>query len=147
MRRKQTALILAIVLVGSTLSAVVAYRFGLHRGRQRTGASHASYDSAVFVPGPCVLFSDAEPLVGKQACVTGRILRVYTSRAGNTFLDFCPDYRKCPFASVIFSEDRDKFGDLGQVQGRQVEIRGLVSHYQGRSEIIIRDPQQIRVLP
>jgi hypothetical protein len=75
------------------------------------------------------------------------VLRAYTSRAGNTFLDFCPDYRTCPFTSVIFDSDRSKFGDLGALAGRQVEIRGAVVAYEGRAEIVIRDPEQIRVLP
>jgi hypothetical protein len=95
----------------------------------------------------CVDMDAAGPLVGQPGCVTGRILRVYTSRNGNTFLDFCADYKSCPFTSVIFSEDRAKFGDLGALKGRKVELRGLVSEYQGRAEIIIRDQDQIRMAP
>jgi hypothetical protein len=96
---------------------------------------------------PCEDFTAAGPLVGKNSCVTGRILRVYTSRNGNTFLDFCTDYKKCPFTSVVFAEDRAKFGDLGALKGRKVELRGLVTEYQGRAEIIIRDQEQIRMAP
>jgi hypothetical protein len=94
-----------------------------------------------------VAFTDAGSLVGKAGCVTGLVLRVYTSRARNSFLDFCPDYRACPFTSVIFASDAGKFGDLNALTGRQVEIHGVVQAYEGRAEIIIRDPQQIRTLP
>jgi DNA/RNA endonuclease YhcR with UshA esterase domain len=90
---------------------------------------------------------NAGPLVGKGGCVTGLVLRVYTARTGNTFLDFCQDYRVCPFTSVIFAADKNKFGDLGLMQGKRVEIRGDVINYQGRAEIIIRDPQQVRSAP
>ena len=142
MTRKQVILVAVLVLVASTLSAVVAYRRGLRRSR------------AVFAPSlagggnlKCVDFREAGLHVGKTGCVSGRVLRVFTSRAGNTFLDFCPDYRQCPFASVIFSSDRSKFGDLGTLWGRQVEIRGPITTYQGRAEIIIHDPEQIRVPP
>ncbi len=93
---------------------------------------------------PCVDFHDAASQLGKTACVSGRVLRVFTSRAGNVFLDFCTDYRRCPFSTVIFSSDRGKFGDLSTLGGRAVEIRGTVTSYHGRAEIIIRDPSQIR---
>ena len=95
----------------------------------------------------CVDIADAASRVGKPGCVKGRVLRVFTSRAENTFLDFCPDYRSCPFTSVIFSDDRSKFGDLSSLRGRQIELRGEVTSYQGRAEIIIHDPEQIRVVP
>jgi hypothetical protein len=72
------------------------------------------------------------------------VLRTYTSRVGNTFLDFCQDFRGCPFTSVIFASDKDKFGDLVTLEGKNVEIRGGIIAYQGRAEIIIHDPQQIR---
>jgi DNA/RNA endonuclease YhcR with UshA esterase domain len=82
--------------------------------------------------------------VGKSGCVAGLVLRVYSARTGNTFLDFCQDYRTCPFTSVIFASDKSKFGNLESLQGKRVEIRGDVVTYQGRAEIIIRDPQQVR---
>jgi DNA/RNA endonuclease YhcR with UshA esterase domain len=87
------------------------------------------------------------PLVGTNGCVAGLVLRVYSARTGNTFLDFCQDYRTCPFSSVIFASDRDKFGNLESLQGKRVEIRGDIITYQDRPEIIIRDPQQIRSAP
>jgi hypothetical protein len=96
---------------------------------------------------PCVDIRHAGPLVGKDGCIAGLVLRVYFARTGNTFLDFCEDYRTCPFGSVIFASDKSKFGDLGSLQGRRVEIRGEVTAYQGHAEIVIRDPQQVRSAP
>lgn len=96
---------------------------------------------------PCADIRNAGPLAGKSGCVAGLVQRVYSARTGNTFLDFCQDYRTCPFSSVIFASDKSKFGDLGSLQGKRVEIRGDVISYQGRAEIIIREPQQIRSAP
>jgi hypothetical protein len=79
--------------------------------------------------------------------VAGQVVRVYTSRGGNTFLDFCQDFRDCPFTSVIFAADKDKFGDLESLRGKSVELRGAITLYAGRAEIIIHDPQQIRNAP
>jgi len=144
MTRKQIIVVALIVLAASAFSAIVGYRGGLRR-------SAASGPSAGTLPGGeaegCAPVADVASLLGKSGCVTGRVLRVYTSRAGNTFLDFCPDYRTCPFTSVVFDSDRSKFGDLGTLAGRQVEIRGAVVAYEARAEIIIHDPKQIRVLP
>lgn len=144
MSRRQLALVVAILLLAATLTAIVAYRLGLRRS---AGAAAVPAPGSESKTGDCVSFSDAGARVGTAGCVQGRILRVFTSRAGNTFLDFCPDYRRCPFTSVIFAADRGKFGDLNALGGQQVEIRGPITNYEGRAEIIIHDPQQIRVLP
>ena len=149
MKAKQIAVMTLIVLVCSTLSAVVAYR--LAKRQVPRGLSKLA-DPVQPVPSgtsnsACVDFRDAGPHVGGPGCVSGRPLRVFTSRAGNTFLDFCEDYRNCPFTSVIFASDKSKFGDVGALTGRRVEIQGTITTYQGHAEIIVRDPSQIRVVP
>ncbi len=137
MTRKQIVLVAALILIISSLSALLAYRHGQRRARAAPGAG--SGDSA-----GCVDFHDVAPHVGDYGCVTGRVLRVYTSRAGNTFLDFCTDYRHCPFTSVVFASDRDKFGNLQTLVGREVEIRGAITLYQEHAEIVISESDQIR---
>lgn len=124
MTRRQIILVAMIVLVASSLSALVAYRRGLRRTR-----SDALYMPAQSGAGGCVGIRDAASHTGETGCVSGHVLRVFTSRAGNAFLDFCPDYRSCPFASVILASDRSKFGDLETLGGRQVEIRGPITTY------------------
>ncbi len=144
MTRKQIVLVALIVLVASSLSALVAYRRALRSSAGRLGTPFSTSGSGT---GGCVDFHDAGSHTGATTCISGRVLRVFISRAGNCFLDFCSDYRNCPFTSVIFSSDRKKFGDLTTLGGRQVEIQGPITVYQGRAEIVIHDPQQIRVLP
>lgn len=141
MTRRQIAFVALIVFVCSGLSAVVAYRRAL---RRFSFASAGSLGSSV---GPCLDFHDAQAHIGETGCIAGRVGRVFTSRTGNTFLDFCADYRTCPFGTVIFSSDRSKFGNLETLGGRRVEIHGAITSYQGRAEIIIRDPHQVRVVP
>jgi hypothetical protein len=125
-------------------------RFGRRPARSEAGALPAPSARAPDAPGnppPCVDIRNAGAREGKSGCVAGLILRVYSARTGNTFLDFCQDYRHCPFTSVIFASDRNKFADLESLQGKRVEIRGDVVSYQGRAEIIIRDPEQVRTAP
>jgi hypothetical protein len=141
MRRKQI-FVPAIVLVVFCLGLLVGRRVGRSPSTTATSRSSSSGEMA-----GCVDFHDAAPHAGKTGCVSGRVVKVFTSQAGNTFLDFCEDYRECPFTSVIFSADKNKFGDLESLAGRQIEIRGPITVYQGRPEIIVRDPEQIRLVP
>lgn len=93
----------------------------------------------------CIDFKNAGNYVGEYKCITGRVDNVFTSAKGNTFLNFCPDYRTCPFFSVIFSSDSYKFPNPKQYQGKTVEISGLIKTYQGRTEIILNDSSQIKI--
>jgi hypothetical protein len=116
-------------------------------GRSPSTTRFASRASSQGEFAGCVDFHDADPRAGQMGCVSGRVLKVFTSKGGNTFFDFCRDYRDCPFTSVIFSSDKNKFGDLQSLAGRQIEIRGLITVYQGKPEIVVRDAAQIRVAP
>lgn len=141
MTRRQIAAVAAVVLVICAFVGLVAYRWGRWRGVSESrpaGAARASSSTG------CLDFHNAAAHIGETSCVSGRVLRVFTSRSGNSFLDFCADYRDCPFTSVIFESDRSKFGNLGTLTGRQVEIRGAIVPYQGHAEIVIHDPDQIR---
>ena len=152
MKRRPILVVTGLLLVAFGLGIGVGSRFG--RRRVVRVADPSPWESAR-APGaqtlsgtpPCVDIRNAGTLVGKSGCVAGLVLRVYSARTGNTFLDFCQDYRTCPFTSVIFASDKSKFGNLESLQGKRVEIRGDVIAYQGHAEIIIRDPQQVRSAP
>lgn len=134
------ALVLALIV------GLIGYRLGA-RKRATMAKESAPASGGPPVQAGCVDFHDVGSHVGESGCVSGRVLRVYASRAGNTFLDFCADYRACPFTSVIFSSDRAKFGNLQTLEGVPVEINGPITTYQGHAEIIVRDPSQIRATP
>ncbi len=123
------------------LTSMLAYRLGM---RNAAGGGTLAYRARV-PQGGCVPLRGAGLHTGENTCVEGRVLRVFTARSGSTFLDFCADYRNCQFGSVIFATDRSKFGNLGSLQGRKVEISGEITTYNGRAEIIVRDPKQIRM--
>lgn len=91
----------------------------------------------------CVPFSEARHYLGKTRCVTGTIIHVKPGRNGVTFLDFCDDYQVCPFTVIIFANDLRKVGDVTQLQGRSIQIRGKVEEYDGRAEIILRNSEQL----
>jgi hypothetical protein len=133
------------VIGGLVLALVTVSLISVREYRRARGRVSFAPPPAIAKSGPCIDFHQASSHVGENGCVTGYVLRAFTSKAGNTFLDFCTDYRSCPFTAVIFASDHTKFGDLETLQGRQVELRGFVSTYHDQAEIIIHDPWQIRV--
>ena len=140
--RRQRILAAGTVLVVFCLGVLVGRRTG-----RPPSSSLPSRDPSGGEAATCVGIHDAAALAGKDGCVSGRVLKVFTSKGGNTFFDFCEDYHDCPFTSVIFSSDKSKFGDVQSLAGRQIEIRGSITVYQGKPEIILRDAGQIRVAP
>lgn len=87
-------------------------------------------------------YAEAPQHINEYAKVTGSIVDVYTAKSGTTFLDFCTNYKMCPFSGVIFSSDSSKFKNLKSYVG-PVTIEGDIKSYQGKAEIIINDPAQI----
>ena len=92
-----------------------------------------------------ISYTEAPEHVGEYACVAGRVNYVYTSKKGNIFINFCPDYKTCPFGIAIFSSDAYKFPNPNQYEGKTVEITGLIRSYQGRPEIVLNEPGQIKI--
>jgi endonuclease YncB( thermonuclease family) len=97
-------------------------------------------------PSVQINYTEAANHVGEFACVSGEIDHVYTSGKGTVFLNFCPDYKTCPFGAVIFNSDAYKFPNPKQYEGRTVQITGLIRSYQGRPEIILKDSSQIGII-
>jgi hypothetical protein len=91
----------------------------------------------------CVPFAEAHHHLGKTQCVTGTVVHVKEGNNGVTFLDFCQNYETCPFTVVVFQGDLRRVGDVRQLAGRAIEIKGTVEEYDGRAEIILRHPQQL----
>lgn len=149
MKRRMMVIATSLLLIVFGLGTLLGLRLGRPRVVRTAEAQIRPSDRRAGTgtsgnSSPCVDIRNAGPLVGTSGCVSGLVLRVYAARTGNTFLDFCQDYRTCPFSSVIFSADKAKFGNLESLQGRRVEIRGDVVSFHGHAEIVIRDPGQVR---
>jgi hypothetical protein len=86
---------------------------------------------------PCIPIEQARAHIGEVKCVTGKVLRVKTNDRGAHFLDFCADSPACPFTVVVFPADLRDVGDVRQLAGRVIEIRGAVKLYDNRAEIIL----------
>src|SRR3984893_16040049 len=91
----------------------------------------------------CVSFAEASKHVGTTQCVSGTVLHVAERTNGVTFLTFCQDHKTCPFTGVMVPDDLEKVGDIQQLEGRMIEIKGTIQDHDGRAEIILRHTQQL----
>jgi len=98
--------------------------------------SHALFAS-------CLPFDQARNHLGETQCVTGKVVRVKEGNRGVRFLDFCEDYRLCTFTVVVFPYDLKKIGDIRQLAGKMIEIRGEIKEYDDRAEIILESSKQL----
>lgn len=93
----------------------------------------------------CVPFTEAKKYVDDEVCITGKVLKVAKSpRSGTRFLNFCEDYRECPFTVVVFAKDLEHVGDVSKLEGREIKIYGKVREYKGQPEIILNDVRQLK---
>lgn len=90
----------------------------------------------------CIPFDQAPKHIGDTECITGKVVRVHATRKAH-YLDFCEDYRLCPFSVVIFSHDVKNVGDVRQLAGKVIEIRGEIKEYNDRAEIILDSRKQL----
>ncbi len=81
-------------------------------------------------PINCVSFAEARQHVGAEQCVQGTVLHVEDGRNGSKLLNFCQQVKACPFTVVVFPADLKKMGDVHQLEGHQIEIKGTVRDYE-----------------
>lgn len=91
----------------------------------------------------CVSFDEAGKHVGATGCVSGTVQHVEDHGDGMTVLNFCKEDHGCPFTVVVMPSDRKKVGDIRQLEGRQIEIKGTIEDYDGRAQIVLRHTQQL----
>jgi hypothetical protein len=90
---------------------------------------------------------EAASYVGKNATVCGRIVSgnyAAGSPTQPTFLDFNKPYPNEAFSALILGGDREKFG-MPEISLREkyVCVTGEIFLYQGKPQVILRDPEQL----
>ena len=95
--------------------------------------------------GKCIPMDLAPQKVGEITCVRAKVVKVTESqKSGTWFLDFCDDYRTCPFSVVVFPRYLRDVGDVRMLAGRDIEIHGKITSYNGRAEIVLRHSRQLK---
>lgn len=90
-------------------------------------ALEAQTQTATLIPD-----SEAAQHIGQQATVEGTVVKVFTSKHGNTFLNFGAVYPNQTFTGWI-PKDSSLAGDasLPALEGKRVRITGTISLYRG----------------
>jgi micrococcal nuclease len=94
---------------------------------------------------PVITWSDADNYYNQYVIIEGIIVDTYDS-GSICFLNFHPDYQY--FTAVIFACDLPGFPDPPDTyyMGRKVQVIGIIKEYKGSPEIIVKTPDQIRIL-
>lgn len=132
-----------ILEIGTSPELISTYATLLRRLIDQYGASVAA-SAATSVSGGTYTIEQAPAHIGEIASVVGKLYDSYTAASGTVFLDFCSDYKTCPFSGVIFADDAKKFSDLPSLSGKRITLSGNITSYQGRAEIILSEPSQIQ---
>jgi hypothetical protein len=99
------------------------------------------------VPSRCVSWLDAGDHIGEYTCIEGTVVRTYNSGKA-VFLNFHDPYQGY-FSIVIWPEDWGKFSPPPEIKyrGKQVRVTGKIELYKGSPEIVVRNPEQIEIIP
>lgn len=95
---------------------------------------------------PTYTYEEAAKHVGQKAIVKGRIIG--TRNTGTIcFLNFHPNYRE-HLSLVIYGENFAKFPTSPETlyKDKDVEVTGFITQYQGRPQIIVSDPSEIKIV-
>ncbi len=85
----------------------------------------------------CLPIDQAGKHIGDTQCVTGKVLSVSAP-----YLNFCDDYRTCPFSVQIRGFDPES------LKGKTVQFTGRIYvGSTGRASMFVADPQQAKAIP
>jgi len=131
-----TALIVIVCFVARNMGRAEKV---IEPGNDSAAAANAPSDGSVGQYD----FNEAANHIGEQAVVSGKIIKVFKSKSGVTFLDFCQNFQTCKFSAVIFASDLAQFKNVSDFEGKAVKVSGLIRSYGGKAEIILNGPDQI----
>jgi DNA/RNA endonuclease YhcR with UshA esterase domain len=88
--------------------------------------------------------TEAAQRVGQQATIEGTVVKVLTSKNGNTFLNFGAAYPNQTFTGWI-PKDSPLAGDssLSALEGKRLRITGTIDLYKGKPEIKIMSKEHL----
>lgn len=89
--------------------------------------------------------SEAKDHINENAVVKGYVADVVI-RDRVSYLNFDKKYPKNTFSGVIFEDKFKEVGDLGIYKNQNVEIKGKITIYKDKPQIIITSKNQIKLL-
>ena len=88
---------------------------------------------------------EAKNHVGQNLTVEGVVSEIHHAASGKViFIDIGGRYPNAEFVAVIFQDDFGKFPKVDTLEGKTVDVMGTIKLYNGRPEIVLDDPAQIK---
>jgi hypothetical protein len=81
---------------------------------------------------------------GSLITVCGKVYGTHTGKTGVVMLNFGAAYPDQTFTAVIFADDASAFKKADEYNGKKLCVTGRVKMYQGKAEVILKSPDQLR---
>jgi TonB family protein len=94
---------------------------------------------------PTISPADAAKYVGKEVVVVGTIDQMATTVNLTTHINFGGRYPNHVFTATILRARQPLFSGVRELDGKLVEVQGVVKLYRNKPEIMLTDPTQIRL--
>lgn len=96
-------------------------------------------DKSVITP------KEARGYLGKELTVEGYVADVFKSQKV-AYLNFDKKYPNNTFSGVIFESNFDEIEDIYSYKNKTVKLKGTVSEYKGKPQIIIESESQLEIV-
>jgi hypothetical protein len=83
---------------------------------------------------------------GQYATVKGTVSDVLVSKTGTVFFHMDGKYPNHLFSAAINKDDVPKFAEVNEYTDLTLEITGVIKIHEGKLEIILKSPKQIRIV-
>jgi len=93
---------------------------------------------------PIVTPERAASHVGEEIVVQGKVTQIVLSVNLTTHINFGGIYPKHVFTATIFKANQTLFPGIRDLDGKVVQVQGVVRLYRGKPEIVLTQPSQIR---
>jgi hypothetical protein len=112
--------------------------------------SMLSLAASAYAKVQSITAAEAANHIGERRAVCGVVASAHFanhSRGQPTFMNLDRPYPNQIFTVIIWGSDRDKFSNAPETyyQGKAVCVTGTIKGYRGKPEIIVKNPDQIRL--
>jgi hypothetical protein len=88
----------------------------------------------------------AHKVLGQSGSFKGTVTQLFEERDGDlVILDFDKNYRTA-LTAIVRNADFPKFPELKALEGKEIVVSGKFTDYQGRAQIELTDPAQIKLV-
>jgi len=88
----------------------------------------------------------AHQVLGQTGSFKGTVTQLFEERDGDlVILDFDKNYRTA-MTAIVRNADFSKFPDMKALEGKEIVVSGKFAEYQGRAQIELTDPGQVKLV-